>query len=149
VIVPYALEGRNLIQVQISHSGTLTPAVTYGVIDSSPAIFTLNSAGTGQGAILNQDGTVNSSSNPASIGCVIAVYATGEGRTSPPGIDGKVATDSVLPAPVLPVSATIGGVDAKVEYAGAAPQSVAGLMQVNLRVPAGVVTSTRVPIQIT
>ena len=44
-------------------------------------------------------------------------------------------TSVVLPAPLANISAKIGGLDAPVSYAGAAPQAVAGLLQVNVKVP--------------
>jgi uncharacterized protein (TIGR03437 family) len=57
-------------------------------------------------------------------------YATGEGQTAPGGVDGKLSSTSILP--VLPVSVTVGGIPATVQYAGGAPGEVAGLMQVNV-----------------
>jgi uncharacterized protein (TIGR03437 family) len=50
---------------------------------------------------------------------------------------------------VLPVSVTIGGRDAKVVYAGAAPGLVAGLMQVNVQIPMDVTPGDAVPVQLT
>jgi len=40
----------------------------------------MNQSGNGQGAILNQDNTVNGPGNPAATGSVIQIFATGEGR---------------------------------------------------------------------
>lgn len=80
---------------------------------------------------------MNSPSNPAARGSIITIYATGAGETDPPGIDGMVA-GSVLPKPILPVSVTIAGQAAQATYAGAAPGLVAGVMQVNARIPNGV-----------
>jgi uncharacterized protein (TIGR03437 family) len=48
----------------------------------------------------------------------------------------------------LPVTATIGGVNAPVTYAGAAPGEVAGVVQVNVQVPAGVATGSAVPVTV-
>jgi uncharacterized protein (TIGR03437 family) len=47
---------------------------------------------------------------------------------------------ALLPAPVGKVSVTIGGAVASILYAGAAPGFVAGPMQINVRVPSGVVS---------
>jgi len=59
-----------------------------------------------------------------------------KGQTAPGGINGRLAT-TIVPLPVAPVSVRVGGVDAEVLYAGAAPQAVAGLLQVNVRIPPG------------
>jgi uncharacterized protein (TIGR03437 family) len=94
---------------------------------------------------VNQDGTVNSAANPAARGSVISIYATGEGQTSPAGITGSV-TGSNVKTPLLPVTVTIGGIGATVQYAGSAPGSVAGLLQVNAVVPAGASPGSAIPV---
>jgi len=96
------------------------------VVAASPGVF----------AITNEDGSVNSAANPAAQGSILVIYGTGEGQTAPGGVDGSVAR-TVFPKPVLPVSVLAGGQAAEVLYAGAAPDFVAGVMQVNLRIPAG------------
>jgi uncharacterized protein (TIGR03437 family) len=110
-------------------------AVAMPVAASVPGILTANASGTGQGAILNEDGSVNSSSNPARKGSIAVIFATGEGQTNPRGVDGKIAATVPLPAPLLPVTATVNNLPAEVLYAGAAPTLVAGVLQVNLRIP--------------
>ena len=95
---------------------------------------------------MNQDGTVNSTANPAAAGSYVFVYATGEGQTTPGGIDGKPG-DAPAPTPTAqPVTATVGGVSAKVQYAGGVPGLVAGVLQVNVLVPQGVASGNSVPI---
>lgn len=112
------------------------------VVSSAPAMFSL---GGGQGAILNQDNTVNGPANPAARGSVIQIYGTGEGQTNPPGVDGQIATESAayLPRPTASVSVTIGGVPATPAYAGAVPQSFAGFFQVNVPIPNSVKTGNQ------
>jgi uncharacterized protein (TIGR03437 family) len=122
-------------------AGTLTVPVAA----SAPGVFTADSSGQGQAAALNQDTTPNSATTPAKIGDVITLFATGEGQTSPPGVDGKPATGT-LPQPVLPVTVTIGGQTAHVAYAGGAPNEVAGVMQLNVQVPSGIQTGDAVPV---
>ena len=65
------------------------------------------------------------------------VYATGEGRTNT-SVDGQIVPLSgPYPRPLLgPWTATIGGKNAPVNWAGSAPQNVAGLFQINMQVPA-------------
>jgi uncharacterized protein (TIGR03437 family) len=102
---------------------------------SHPAIFTLDGSGAGQAIMVNQDGSINSAQTPAPARSVVVFYATGVGQFSPAGVDGSVVSADNLPTPVLPVSVKIGGVDAKVLYAGAAPGDVEGVVQINVQVP--------------
>jgi uncharacterized protein (TIGR03437 family) len=148
VVVPYEVSGKPLTQVQVSYQGHVSNTVSMAVSAVMPAIFTADYSGHGQGSIVNQDGTVNSANNPAPVGSYVSVYATGEGQTNPAGIDGKPA---VPPAPVpvvQPVTATVGGLPALVQYAGGAPGFVAGALQVNVQIPEGVAADSSVPIVI-
>jgi uncharacterized protein (TIGR03437 family) len=110
-----------------------------------PGIFTSNQSGTGQAAALNQDGTPNSEANPAARGSTVSLFATGEGQTTPAGADGRIA-GTVLPQPNLAVTAQIGGISAKVSYAGGASGIVAGGFQINVEIPAGVTPGSAVPV---
>src|SRR5206468_4755419 len=102
----------------------------------APSIFSVDYTGSGQGAILNEDGvTVNSAANPAAAGSIVAIFATGEGQTDPAGIDGQLANGATLPKPKLPVQVWINGKAAEVQYSGAAPGQIAGLFQVNAKIP--------------
>jgi uncharacterized protein (TIGR03437 family) len=136
VVVPYGVFGRLSSRMTVSYRGQVSTVLELRVADAAPGIFVVG--GSSQGAIINQDTSVNASNRPAPKGSVITVYLTGEGQTSPGGQDGRVTpTDgTLLRRPLLPVTATIGGVPVTVEYAGAAPGIVSGVMQANLRLPA-------------
>ena len=136
VVVPYGLQGRVTVQVQVIYNDVPSNLFPVTIAASAPGIFTQNSAGSGQGSILNENGSVNSPANPTTEGKVIVIYATGEGATKPPGLDGSV-TGSVPNTPVLPVSVTIGKQTARVNYSGGAPGFVSGALQVNAVVPPG------------
>lgn len=112
-----------------------------------PAILTLDSSGVGPGAILNQDFSVNSPSNPAGRGSIMALFATGAGMMNPVPIDGQVTGDNP-PLADLPVSVEIGGSIAQVVYAGAAPGLVAGVLQVNCAVPLDIAPGESVPVNL-
>jgi uncharacterized protein (TIGR03437 family) len=142
-VVPYAVDGKSATQLVVEYRGQQSAAVSVPVAASSPAIFRISAAG--QGAILNQDNSVNGPDNPAAVGSYIVIFATGEGQTDPAGVDGRIAT-TVFPKPKLPVTLTIGGVDTPVLYGGAAPSAVAGAFQVNVQIPAGVVPGAAVPV---
>lgn len=145
VIAPYALDGKASTQVQVSYQGLLSAPVTLAVAPSAPGIFTALSNGSGAAAALNQDGSYNTASSGAAPGSIVVIYATGEGQTNPGGVDGLLAT-AAYPKPLLPVTVTVGGVEAEVVYAGAAPTFTAGLMQINVRIPAGLAKGAAVPL---
>ncbi len=137
VVVPYAVAGRTQTLVTAQYNGITSAPFTVPVANSVPGLFSADSSGAGQGAILNQDASYNSTKIPAARGSVVVLYGTGEGQTTPGGIDGLIAA-SVYPKPTLPVSVTIGGqtIDpAAILYAGAAPGAIAGLFQINVKVP--------------
>ncbi|MEK7992207.1 MAG: IPT/TIG domain-containing protein [Planctomycetota bacterium] len=136
--VPYGVAGRSSTSVEVEYRGKRSSPLRVPVSRCAPAIFTLSASGKGQGAVLNQNVTVNSLQNPADIGSIVALYATGEGQTIPAGVDGKVAAGQPLAKPVLPVEVRIDGISCEVLYGGAAPGLVAGVLQVNARVPNGV-----------
>ena len=93
---------------------------------SAPGIFALNGAGRGQGAILNQDTSINGPANPAARGSIVSIYATGL-STNPPMV-------------------WIGNTSADILYAGPAPQLPTGIFQVNARIPAGTPVDPRSPV---
>jgi len=136
-VVPYGVAGKTTTELQVEYKGKLTKTVVLPVVATAPGLFTLDSSGRGAGAILNQDYTVNSASNAAAGDSIVILYGTGDGQTTPAGVDGKPAMGPTYPAPLAAVSVTIGGQAAKVEYAGAAPYFVAGVFQINVRVPKG------------
>jgi uncharacterized protein (TIGR03437 family) len=147
-IVPYGLARKFTTELKVEYLGVTSLAQQIRVIDSSPGVFLADASG--QGAILNQDTTPNSAHNGAAPGSVVSIFATGEGQTDPAGADGVINHDALpLPKPHLPVSVEINGETADVLYAGAAPGQVAGMLQVNARVPADVPRGTSVPVTIT
>jgi uncharacterized protein (TIGR03437 family) len=138
-IVPYSIAGRATTAVVVTRSGLASTSLTLNVADTSPAIFSLSQGGSGQGAILNQNESVNGASNPAAPGSVISIYATGAGMLQPSGVTGSVTTSTApFPMPMGTVSVTIGGLTAQIEYAGEAPGLVSGVLQVNAVIPAGI-----------
>jgi uncharacterized protein (TIGR03437 family) len=132
----------------VTDSGNFSQSVTLPVASAAPAFFTLNQSGNGQVAMINQDGSINRPGHPAPKGSVVTVYGTGEGITAPASSDGQV-NSSVYPKPVLPASVTVGGQRAVLAYLGAAPGFVAGVLQVNVTVPANAPSGNAVPIVLT
>ena len=134
LVVPQGVSKSTLMQVT-SDAGQ-PAAWVLPVVGVTPGIFTIDGTGTGQGAIVNQDGTVNSAANPAARGSIVSIYMTGQGGASP-------ALTGILPTNV---SVTIGEIATTVQYAGQAPGEIAGLTQVNAVVPQGVAAGPAVPV---
>ncbi|MEP7365495.1 MAG: hypothetical protein ABI972_19755 [Acidobacteriota bacterium] len=148
-VAPYEIAGRFSSKVEVEYKGVKTNQLDVRVVDSAPGIFSLTSTGVGQGAVLNQNGTVNSSSNPAPRGEVVVIYATGEGQTTPGGVNGSVPnTAAQLKKPLGAVKVRIGGVEVTPAYAGSAPGFVSGVMQVNVTVPEGISAGSNVPVEL-
>jgi uncharacterized protein (TIGR03437 family) len=139
-IVPFEVAGEKQTAIQYQYNpgngAVISNTVTVPVVAALPGIFALDASGSGPGAILNQNSSVNRASNPAAAGSVIQVFGTGGGATVGGATDGALAPGAGSLV-TQPVTATIGGVPAKVDYAGPAPGLVNGAIQVNLTIPAG------------
>ncbi len=136
-IVPYEVAGQTSVPVVVTNNGTTSATFTVPVTAVTPSIFSLSEGGSGQGAILNSDASINGASNPAAPGSIISIYATGEGQLVPAGKTGCITGGTLpLPKPVADVAVTIGGEAASsILYAGEAPDSVCGLIQINATLP--------------
>lgn len=149
-VVPYAVTGASA-QITVTYQGQTAPPPTVAVATSALALFTADSTGKGRAAAVNEDGSINGPSTPAPIGSVISLFATGEGQTSPQGVDGKPAT-APFPKPNFAIAVILGDEDLQtlsgdqVQYVGGAPGEVAGLLQINLRIPAGIMPGKAVPV---
>lgn len=118
------------------------------VMHAAPGIFVIDQSVTpGRGAILNQNGSINSESNRARRGEVIQIYANGPGALSAPIADGAASPASPLVTTVSTPQVYIAGVPAVVQFSGMAP-NFAGLWQVNAFVPEQSFISGRVPLKI-
>jgi uncharacterized protein (TIGR03437 family) len=117
-------------------------AVSIQIDPAAPEMFL---TGDDNALILNQDGTVNSSSNPAPAGTFVSVFFTGQGAVAPPVAAGRPAPASPLSQVVALAFAEIDGQESTVPFLGLAPGYV-GLGQGNVGVPSGV--SGRVSIRI-
>jgi uncharacterized protein (TIGR03437 family) len=150
-IVPQAVADKSTTAVEVEYRGVRSDPLTIPVAAARPGVFTTDSSGYGQGAILNQDGSLNSAANPAARGSIIVLYLTGEGLKDPASSDGAI-NGVTLPKPRLPVSVgfpsdprTCEGAIGEVVYAGGVMGSVVGLLQVNVRVPESAQAGSAVP----
>jgi uncharacterized protein (TIGR03437 family) len=124
-----------------------------------PAIFCVSSCDSAPLlAVLNQDGSLNSSSNPAAAGSVLQIFGTGMGPFDRSLPDGAIVQPPLAnlanpasavfygqptpcgPLPPMPCNNPAPSFPATVLFAGAAPLEVAGVDQVNVLVPEAAVT---------
>ncbi len=123
-VVPFEVAGQAKAEIQVN--GGL--AFGAAVLQADPAVF--------PGAVINQDGTVNSASNPAAAGSYVALWATGVHIAPyPPVPDGQIATAA---QDFVCCSVYALGHPLLVTYGGAAPGLVAGVVQINVQLPTGV-----------
>jgi uncharacterized protein (TIGR03437 family) len=99
----------------------------------SPGLFSADASGTGPGAIVNQDVSLNSSAQPAPRGSIVSLYWTGFSRGY---ASGYLNIGHLFFDDGTHTSATVGGQPAEVLYAGDAPWLLAGAGQINIRIPA-------------
>jgi uncharacterized protein (TIGR03437 family) len=116
LLVPPELGSRATAQVVVTVDGLASAPFTASLTPVNPGIF--------PSGILNQDLSVNSASNPAVIGSVIVVFATGL-PTEAGAITAKIRDREIT----------------ALDYAGPAPTLV-GVEQVNIRVPADLAPMT-------
>ncbi|HUJ51056.1 MAG TPA: SBBP repeat-containing protein [Bryobacteraceae bacterium] len=144
VIVPNSVAGQTHAQVLVNAGGRTVAQTSIAVAAGAPALLTFDPSGSGQAAVINEDGTVNSVSRPAAPGSIVSLYAVGARATSDG--DGAIAAEAQN---VTSVQAVIGTPLqlAQVLYAGPSPGSISALTQVNVQLPAGV-TGDHVPVWI-
>jgi uncharacterized protein (TIGR03437 family) len=130
------------VSVQVTRGTQTTFSQTAQVAALSPGVFTMNSAGTGQGAFLHANFTSVSASSPAKAGETILMYCTGLGPTNPPVPTGTAAPTSPPATTTGTATVTIGGQPAIVSFSGLAPTFV-GLYQINVQIPTGLVSGSQ------
>jgi len=170
VQLPWGIADGNA-NIVVTRNGTASAAQQMQVGQFSPGIFTLTQNGKGMAlafnaipitvngkpalAIAQPAGSVPGlTATPAKAGDHMFVYCTGLGAVTPSIADGAApcalsgckTTDKQRKTTTQP-TVLIGGVSAKVEFSGLAPQFV-GVYQLNFQMPAGVAAGNAVPIQI-
>jgi uncharacterized protein (TIGR03437 family) len=125
ILTPQNIAG--ISEIDVFYQSAQIASIPITVADSAPALFTDSS---GEAAATNQDGSVNSATNPAPRGSVISLYGTGLGN------------------PSSPVGITIGGYPAQVLYAGPT-SNYPGLFQINALIPTGFLSPGNPPVVVT
>ncbi len=139
-ITPWELAGKSTTEMCVLYNGN-SQCETPSVGGAAPGVFI-----TGQDSAIavNQDGTLNSKTNPAQAGSIVTLYVTGLGAISPVPADGAMVR---FPLPALANSIQVAFANAgtnapaippaELLYAGPAPLEVGGMYQVNVRIPEG------------
>ena len=145
-VIPYqAIPGNpavigGQVTITLTYNGVASNPVIVNLTSSTPALFTSGSgvSNTVTVSAINQNGTVNSTSNRAPVGSYVALYASGLGAVTPSGF--QAGTTTALPPPYFNVAAptyvSISGQAAPVSFAGLAPSLIAAY-QVNIQIPPG------------
>jgi len=123
--VPYSVAGKTTTHLEVSYQGNVAGAQDVPVAASVPGVFAV---------AFNQDGSANSTTNPAARGTTVTFLATGEGLTDGANQAGQAAT---APAahPKLAVTLKIASLAADIVDASSGAGQV-GTLQVVARVPA-------------
>ncbi len=131
--IPYEVAGRATVRIVAVRNEIPGSAYELELATSAPALFAWGDD-LSRAIAVHADGSLNGPTNPAELGQPVIFYASGEGQTSPPGTTGVPAI-APYPSPLADVQLWIGGEQAILDYAGAAPGFV-GLMQINARMTA-------------
>ncbi len=123
-IMSFDTSRQSAVTLVVNNSGADSTPALLGVVDAAPEAY----------AVLNQDQTLNGPANPAAPGSIVSVFATGFGLLVPKPADGSVLAGT-LPSLYWPVEVLYNGRPLEVTYAGPAPFLVAGVVQVNFRLP--------------
>ena len=132
-----------IADMRVLNNGTQLPDFRVAASTSVFAAFTSGAALTlpERGVALvatNQDGTVNSHTNPAKAGSYVSIWATGFGSVPGVTMEGAVATaaSNYCSSCQVTLSGSSPNVTETVAYAGPSPGLIDGLMQINFMIPA-------------
>jgi uncharacterized protein (TIGR03437 family) len=136
-VAPFALPFPPVLQVQYQDQSA--PPLDGAWTAVNPGIFTIGK----QAAVINQDGTVNTPENPARLGSMVSIYATGTGYLESPVVDGQLTP---IPPPYIVTQytpqVTFASTPGTVLWSGSAPTLVAGVTQINVVLPASLPAGT-------
>ncbi len=76
-VTPYSVVGKTSVIVQVRHGGQVSQELMVPVALSSVGLLSAEGSGTGRAEARNQDGSLNSATNPAAPGSFVRFYFTG------------------------------------------------------------------------
>ncbi|MBC7928166.1 MAG: hypothetical protein H7039_21175 [Bryobacteraceae bacterium] len=153
-LLPFELAGTTL-ELRVENAGVQSSPIVLDLRSASPGIFTMDSSGTGQAAVLNYDpqgayGGLNSAQKPARIDSHVAFYATGCGAfTKSPLVSSVVQASPELAVTAAGASVVFDNtLVVPATWAGVVPGMVPGLCQINVKVPAVFNPHSKVPVNL-
>ena len=148
-MVPYDLPVDARHQLIVRRGTAISTPEAVNVVSTQPGVFTNTQSGLAIVVAAYADGSysVVGPQTPLKVGDVIVIYCTGLGDVEPRAIAGVGAPFNELLKATEQVKVVIGGVEARVDYAGLTP-GFTGLYQINSAVPAGVAPGDDVPLVI-
>lgn len=145
-VIPYDVPAGVPMPVVVSNGSRQSLPETVVIASAQPAVFILPQFGPAQAAAVGPGGLATPQS-PVTAGDRLVIYCEGLGSVTPDFTAGGLAPSDTLYRTANPVSVSIGGQPAVVEFAGLAPGSV-GEYQINVVVPAGIPPGGAVPLVI-
>ena len=144
-VMPWATGGAGRIRLKATVAGADSNEIMVRAAPASPGFF--SRAGDGLGTILatHMDGLLITADSPAAPGEVVALYASGLGTLATSVAEYATAAGANVTS--VPVQVDVAGVQAEVQYAGAAP-AFPGVYQINIVIPPGAATSAGANVRI-
>ncbi len=153
-LVPWEMQGRSQASVTVTSGGVTGSPQTLPLAGFAPALFSTNQRGAGQGAILVAGAGVLAApagafpgARPVRRGGFLEIYGIGLGPVTNPPATGAAASADPLSVAVTTPAVTIGGVPARVLFAGLAAGFV-GLYQINVQVSDNTPVGPAVPVAV-
>jgi len=129
-IVPFEAGARTSSQIMAQWGSGPVMQANLPVAATSPGLFTVDGSGAGQVVAFNEDGTANSSVNPAQRGSGVTLYVTG------------------ISASAFPITVRIDGQPVPVSLWSIGRQTATGVVPIHFQVPIGVMPGSDVAIYV-
>ena len=111
-MVPSGIVGNTTVKVVVTYNSLASTKFAATVVAADPGVFTTNSTGTGQGAILlAKDYSANSTSNKVAVGETILIYMTGLGVPNSTATNAAGTTAAVFPTSCVSTANYMGKVN--------------------------------------
>jgi uncharacterized protein (TIGR03437 family) len=147
-VVPFGIKTTQpTVNVIVTNNNVVSNTVTVPVSATSPGIFSDDTSGTGDGAIIHLNGALVTSTNPATKGEILSLYLAGLGAVTSPVQDGTLPNPAVPDTVTAQVVVYVNGIAVTPSFAGLNPY-FPGLYQVNFAVPTSLTVSGELPVAI-